>query len=270
MNAASSSPPTPPSAEEILAEAQRRIAERAGTPFPDQPAAPARQPKPPAATEAQARQLRRANHAVFWLSKHWLALFNGLLALFTALAFLAPVLMYLGDTEAGAFIHHLYDPFCHQYAFRSWFLFGPQATYPTDGTLSPSEMLAAGKFLGSAETGFKTALCQRCIAIYGAMTLAGVLYGLLRRRVTWKPLPLWAYIALGIVPMGLDGGYQWLTYIIHWILPGVVLVAHETTPFWRTLTGGLFGALSAALLYPHAQVFFDETYHTLSERYGWR
>lgn len=267
-------PTPPPSAQEILAEAQRRIAERengghaGGQSTPD--ATSNDKPKTPQDLEAQERHLRRTNRAVFWLSKHWLQLFNGFMLVFTALAFLAPALMHSGHTESGMFIHRLYDPFCHQFPFRSWFLFGPQAAYRTDGMLAPTEMLESSKFLGSAELGFKTAMCQRCIAIYGAMALAGILYGLLRRRFALKPLPIWAFVLFGIAPMGLDGGIQWLTYIIHWLVPSVQITPLETTPFMRTLTGGLFGALSAALLYPHMQVFFDETYQTLSERYGWR
>ena len=251
-----------PNAEDILAEAQRRIAER-NTPAPASP------PSSPA-HPAQERNLRRANHAVFWLSKHWLGLFNGFLAVFTLLAFLAPVLMFTGHEGGAAVLHRLYDPFCHQYPFRSWFLFGPQAAYPTDGALSPTEMLETGNFLGNTAVGFKTALCQRCIAIYGAMALAGMVYSLLRRRLALKALPIWAYIAFGIVPMGLDGGIQWLSYVIHWLLPSVLATPLETTPFFRTLTGALFGALSVAVLYPHMQVFFDETYETLAARYGWR
>lgn len=254
-----------PNAEDILAEAQRRISERGAESPPRPPkAAPTGNPA------AQERQLRRANRAVFWLSKHWLALFNGFLAVFTLLAFLAPVLMHAGHEGSAIVIHRLYDPFCHQYPFRSWFLFGPQAAYPTDGMLSPTEMLATGNFLGNAAVGFKTALCQRCVAIYGMMALAGMLYSLLRRRAVPKALPIWAYIAFGLVPMGLDGGIQWLTYVLHWLLPGVLTLPHETTPFLRTLTGGLFGALSAAVLYPQMQLFFDETYETLAARYGWR
>lgn len=252
---------SPPTAEEILAEAQRRIAERDAAPT-DEIAAARR--------ATQERNLRRANRAVFWLSKHWLGLFNSLLAVFTLLAFLAPVLMATGHESSAAAIHRFYSPFCHQYPFRSWFLFGPQAVYPTDGTLSPTEMLATSKFLGNAEVGFKTALCQRCVAIYGAMALAGMGYSMLRRRFRPHALPVWAYIAFGIVPMGLDGGIQWLTYIIHWLLPNMLTTPLETTPFLRTLTGALFGALSAAVLYPHMQTFFDETHETLATRYGWK
>ncbi len=259
-----------PSASEIVAEAQRRIAKRENGTAEAPELSPAHNEKTAETVARQERQLRRANRAVFWLSKHWLALFNGFLALFTALAFLAPILMHLGYTGSGSFIHRLYDPFCHQYPFRSWFLFGPQAAYPTDGSLAPGEMLATSKFLGDVIVGFKTALCQRCVAIYGAMALAGMLYSLLRRRLGLKPLPIWAYIAFGIIPMGLDGGIQWLTYLLHWVFPSVLMAPHETTPLLRTLTGGLFGATSAALLYPHMQGFFDETYQTLAERYGWR
>ncbi|MBN1261808.1 MAG: DUF2085 domain-containing protein [Anaerolineae bacterium] len=250
---------TQPTTEEILAETERRIAERGGT--------PAETPSP--MSERQRRFLYRANRVIFWLSRRWLVIFNLLAALYIGGAFLAPVSLYLGNEKLGNVLHAFYAPFCHQYPFRSWFLFGPQAAYRTDGALTLTEMETLTHFVGNADVGFKLALCQRCTAIYGMILVAGLVYSIARNYKRIPPIPMWAYVVFGILPMGFDGGFQWLTYFGHWILPGFVAVPHETSPLLRTITGALFGLATVAILYPYVDDFFRETRDLLTQRYGW-
>lgn len=245
-----------PSTAEILAEAERRRKT-------------ARRPM----SESQRRVVILADRFVFWLSKHWLAVFNVMALIYVGLPTLAPVLMYLGAEWPAMVIHVIYRPQCNQLPQRSWFLFGPQFAYTlpelmeragTDAVPGPW----ADTFAGNEAVGYKIALCQRCTATYGAILLFGLLYVLGRRRV--RPLPWWGYVGLGLVPMMLDGGYQFLSYALPMLLPDFPITPHETTPFMRTLTGGLFGLATVWLAYPLVQETMDEFRETLQRRFGWK
>ncbi len=242
-----------PAAEEIVAEAQRRVASR---------------------TESlelaggQRQAVRSLNRGVFWLTKHWLAIFNLLMGLYIGGAILAPVLMQLEQTGVANFLYSFYRLFCHQYPQRSWFLFGEKVAYSLETVLLRPAMEPSSFFLGNASVGYKIALCQRDVAIYGSLFLGGVVYALLEKRWDVPPLPIWAYLVFGVLPMGIDGGYQLLTKVLSMIWPTAV-TAHETTPFLRTLTGLLFGLGSVGVAYPRMAGYFEETRQLLAERYGW-
>ena len=92
-------------------------------------------------------------------------------------------------------------------------------------------------WLGSAAVGWKTALCQRNLAIYGSFFLYGLVFGLTRRR--WSPLALWIG-ALLCVPMATDG----LTQVFGW---------RESNWLWRTLSGSLFSLGVVWVLLPRVQ-----------------
>jgi uncharacterized membrane protein len=122
---------------------------------------------------------------------------------------------------------------CHEWPFRAYFLFGPQATY------SLSELQAHGitafyDFRGSPELGYKVAFCARNVAIYAAVLAAGLAYARSGRR--WRPLAFSGYLAL-VAPLALDG----MTQLAGW---------RESSWELRTLTGLLFGAASVWLIYP--------------------
>ncbi len=242
--------PTPP-AEEVVAEAQRRWQ--------------ARYSRPP----LQQRLLVALNRLVFWLSKHWAALFNTLIGLYLGGAVLAPVLMQVGLSAPAHRLYTFYGAFCHQYPFRSWFLFGKQVAYPLTTVIPLPEMAALRTFVGDPTTGYKIALCQRDVAIYGAMLLAGLLFAALRRVRRWPILPVELFLA-SMVPMLLDGGLQWLSYFVWWFIrPAWLPAPHETTSFLRTLTGAIFGVGSIAVAYPYLNDFFQDVHRLLAERYHW-
>lgn len=88
-----------------------------------------------------------ADRFSYWLSKHYMLAFNSLVALFLGLTFLAPVLMHWGWEVPAKAIYIAYRPMCHQFAFRSWFLFGDQPYYPRplarlDGVMTYDELAA--------------------------------------------------------------------------------------------------------------------------------
>lgn len=104
----------------------------------------------------------------------WLAVFNGIMAIYVVLPVLAPLLAVGGWTRPASAIYALYSYTCHQLPSHSWFVAGYQMAY-----------------------------CQRNTAIYLSMLIGGLLYA--RRRYWTRGLPLWAYIVLSL-PIALDGG----------------------------------------------------------------
>jgi uncharacterized membrane protein len=197
-----------------------------------------------------------ADRAAGWLSRHWLAAFNGFVGVFLGLSFLAPVLMKIGATAPARWIYAVYSATCHQLGFRSFFLFGEQLFYPRAEFqavtgIDPNDIWASRAFIGNGLFGYKIALCERCVAIYGAILIAGLAFAFLRGRI--KPLHWALWIALGIIPIGLDGGSQLLSYLPFFSFP-----ARESTPLLRVITGVLFGLTSVWFAYPYMQESMDE------------
>jgi uncharacterized membrane protein len=197
-----------------------------------------------------------SDRLALWFSRHWLAAFNGFVGVYLGLAFLAPVLMKVGAVTPASGIYTVYSYSCHQLGFRSFYLFGEQPFYPRDEFaavtgIDPNDLWASRKFVGDSRLGFKAALCERDVAIYGALLLTGIAFIFLRRKM--KPLHWTLWILLGIVPMGLDGGTQLLSY-----LPLLHFPFRESTPLLRVITGSLFGITSAWFAYPYVQESMDE------------
>lgn len=198
----------------------------------------------------------RSDKLSLWVAHHWLALFNTVVGLYIGLPFLAPALMRVGLERPARWIYAAYSLMCHQFAFRSFFLFGPRATYPRDVLLAltgvdPNNLLASRSFVGNALVGYKVAICERDVAMYGGLLLAGLAFALLRRRL--RPLHWMLWLLLGILPIGLDGGTQLVSQ-----LPLGLLPFRESTALLRTVTGGLFGVMSVWFAYPYVQESMDE------------
>ena len=234
----------------------------------------------------------RLNQMVYRFSRRWTAYFNVVIGVYVALPILAPVLMQIGVPGPARAIYTIYSPLCHQMASRSFFLFGEQLAYPSvnAGTdLLPLEtfapdlaefeevadenwaefFLAARAFVGNDEMGYKMALCARDISIYGFLFIGGVIYAVLRRRFNIRPLPLWAFVLIGMGPIGLDGFTQLFGYYATPIdgsqATGIqaaiqtVFPLRESTPFLRSFTGAVFGLMLAWLIYPSINNSMKET-----------
>ncbi|NIM94346.1 MAG: DUF2085 domain-containing protein [Anaerolineales bacterium] len=198
------------------------------------------------------------NKIAYSFSRHWLAVFNILVFLYVSLPFLAPTLMKVGATRPASWIYTIYSPLCHQLAYRSWFLFGDQPAYPKEmaGTsltsfeeatgIDDEDIWAAKEYVGNEKVGYKVALCERDVAIYGGILIAGLIFGLVRNRV--KPLPIWIWFVVGVLPMAIDGGSQLLASI-----PFLPIPARESTPLLRTITGALFGIMCVWMAYPYVE-----------------
>lgn len=245
-----------PSAADVIAEVERR-----------------RQGQRGGRDGGRGRFVVAADRFIFWLSKRWLAVFNTMAFLYAGLPFLAPTLMTVGAEAAGSVIYRMYSPLCHQLPQRSFFLFGPQFSYRLPELMElVGESVSgpwASEFVGNSTLGYKVAFCQRDAAIYGAIFVFGVIYGLLRRRWQIRPLPWWGYILMGLVPMGFDGGYQFLSYALPLVLPGIALEPYETTALMRVITGTLFGWATVWLAYPYLQESMEDVRGALERRFGW-
>lgn len=217
----------------------------------------------------------------FWalaFSKHWLRIALTAIGIFAALPIVAPTLMRLGMTAPASLLYTLYSPFCHQFAFRSIFLYGEQPFYPRAIANTPYEpyeayaerieglkpaesptdfsiafWMPARNFVGNEQMGYKTALCARDVAIYLALFAGGSIYSIpyVRRRL--RPMPIWIYAIVGLGPIGLDGVSQLLSYE-----PFSLWQARETTPFFRIATGALFGLMNAWLAFPYIEMSMRE------------
>jgi len=200
-----------------------------------------------------------ADRIAVWLSRHWLALINVVLAAYVGLPVLAPVLMESGHLSAARIIYAIYAPMCHQLPHRSYFLYGTKATYTMDEIYQvwpEADYWKLRQFTGNPTYGYKVALCERDIAIWGSLFFCGLMFSLVRSRA--RPISFWVYVLVGVVPMMLDGGSQWLSYLAVAVFPQLDIVPRESTWLLRTITGGLFGWATAWLAFPHLQAAFAE------------
>ena len=215
------------------------------------------------------------DRAMFWVSRHYLAIVNTFMFLYFGLAVFAPVLMNMGAIGPANVIYSIYKPLCHQFGFRSFFLFGEQAYYPLEeagisnvrtfeevtgfedlhNPVAPSR-LQARQYTGNETVGFKMALCERDIAIYSGIFLFGLVYAMTGRRI--KPLHWMMWVLIGMVPIGLDGFSQLFSQL-EWSVLESILPYRESTPFLRVLTGGLFGVATAWFAYPYMEESMSES-----------
>lgn len=225
----------------------------------------------------QRLQMNQSDRFSRWFSNHYMVLLNLFTFLYLFFAFLAPVLMKVGVTAPAKVIYKVYSPLCHQLAFRSFFLFGEQPYYPrelagVEGVIGYGEATGfdefdlniARDFLGDEVMGYKLALCERDIAIYGALFLFGVLFALTGKKI--KPLPWYLWIIIGLGPIGLDGFSQLLSQtgwgLFSW------LPLRESTPLLRALTGGLFGLATAWFGFPYMEESVQENRRDMQMKYA--
>src|SRR5215467_2331451 len=143
----------------------------------------------------------RLNRWTLSASRHYLRWIMLFLGLYTLLPIAAPIFMHVGLTGPAQAIYTIYTPLCHQFTFRSWFLFGEQPAYPravanvpglkpyedysnevNQGSAAPinlsewtqqMQFLAKG-FIGDQRMGYKVAICERDVAIYGSLFFGGL------------------------------------------------------------------------------------------------
>ena len=220
------------------------------------------------------KSISGADRAMFWISRHYLAILNLVMLLYVGLPFLAPTFMEYGITAPARVIYTIYSPLCHQFGFRSFFLYGEQPYYPLreagvnvvdfetatgiTGLHNPNDIsrLQARQYTGNNVVGYKVALCERDVAIYTAILFFGLLFSLTGRRFPQLHWMLW--ILLGLGPIGLDGFSQLFSQF-DWQFLASILPYRESTPFLRVLTGFMFGFFTAWFAYPNIEESMQET-----------
>lgn len=221
------------------------------------------------------KTLSTGDRVSYWISKRYLLLLNLFMLLYVGLPFLAPTLMKLGAEAPAQALYRVYKPLCHQFGFRSFFVFGEQPFYPLaeanvagyktfeeatgiTGVDDPYSMsrFDARNYIGDETVGYKVALCERDIAIYLAILIFGVVFGLTGRR--FKSLHWIAWLLIGIAPIGLDGFSQLFSQF-NWEWLATLVPYRESTPFLRVLTGALFGLATAWFAYPNIEESMSET-----------
>jgi uncharacterized membrane protein len=195
------------------------------------------------------------------IARHWLALACTAIFLFAGIPFLAPMFMAAGLEGPARLIYMIYRPTCHQLPDRSFFFFGHEHVY------SVAELESAGaippdlntfqrmmlRFQGNDELGYKTAICERDLGIYGGLLLGLMSFALIDKWLRgqgkrFPKMPFWVY-ALTVVPIALDGLSQ---------LVGL----RESNYLLRLATGLLFGVSSAWLFAPYVQSAMEDIART--------
>lgn len=228
--------------------------------------------------------LSGSDRVYYWISRHYLALLNLLVFLYVGLPFLAPTFMEAGLTAPARVIYSMYSPLCHQFGFRSFFLFGEQPYYPlpeahianvktfeqVTGIQNLSDpgsytRLLARQYIGNATVGYKVALCERDVAIYGSILLFGLIYALTGRKLPALHWMLWVVFGLG--PIGLDGFSQLFSQF-NWPWLASFLPYRESPPILRVITGALFGFATAWFAYPYIEESMRETRQFFLKRFA--
>jgi uncharacterized membrane protein len=171
--------------------------------------------------------------------RHWLLAVNVALGAFLAGGLAAPMLAALGWRSAADALYAAYHLTCHQWAFRSFFLFGQQPLSVYDQPQLADLGVDPFTFVGGPEYGWKMAFCERDLAIYLGLLVVGLMYA---RRRDFAPAGFLLYGIL-VVPMAVDG----FTQLFGW---------RESTWELRVVTGLLFGLASAWLVMPRMDASF--------------
>jgi len=229
---------------------------------------------------------------ILGFSRHWLAWANLFWGVLVGLPWLAPVLMKMGAIRLARAIYLVYSFLCHQFADRSFFLFGPKLMY-SYRELLPDQSFASNAniwlglrtFIGTPEQGYKVAWSDRMVSMYGGILLGGLIFALLRRRLR---LPGWRTFGLMIalmIPMIVDGTTHWVSdlaglgqgfrYTNAWLarltgnlFPQSFYVGNELGSFnsWMRLITGLLFGLAAAWMMPLLEASFQDVRQTLESR----
>jgi len=217
----------------------------------------------------------------FWFSRHYMLMINLLLLLYAGAPWLAPLFEKVGWSEPAKVIYTIYSPLCHQWAFRSFFLFGEQLDYPHAAAHVPGAITfeaatgitdqndptrsAARAFIGNPILGYKVAFCERDVAIWAAMLLFGLVFAVSGHRIPKLHWLLWGFV--GVVPIALDGFSQLFSQLPSPLIQSI-LPYRESTPLERVVTGLLFGAMTAWFMFPYIEEAMADTRRLLAKKFA--
>ena len=246
---------------------------------------------------------RRIRQFILASARRWLRIVLVMLGLYSGLPWLAPTLAELGLSGPADFLYTIYSPFCHQFAFRSPFLYGEQAFYPRGAASTaymPFERYAAESlaFLSQYEywsqlytasnpappgtvEGLQTFSAAQQFAARHFVGDARMGYktslcardlaiysmifvgGLIYARFRWRIRPLPLWL---YISAGLGPiGLDGLSQLLSYP-PFELWPARETAPLFRLVTGGLFGLMSAWLGFPYIERSMQDLVDALESR----
>jgi len=224
--------------------------------------------------------VRRANE---FLNRKWWFTFLSVYGVFVLLPFFAPVFMHWNVDGLGRAIYFFYSFLCHQLPERSLFLFGAKWMYSIDEIRAvwqnTGNPLILRQFIGTSEMGWKVAWSDRMISLYGGIWLAGLIWGILPKRV--RKASIWIFILLAL-PMVLDGmthllsdfsgladGFrytnEWLVTLTNHVFAASFYRGDDLGSFnsWmRWVTGLLFGFGLVWWAFPYLDEYFG--YHQIA------
>lgn len=213
-----------------------------------------------------------------WLNKNLLWLIVGIIALYVAGAFAAPVFMVRGDKEVAGRIYRFYGQFCHQRVERSVFLFGKESIFTTysvselkvksaipdvnpDVRLSYATTYFGHGFNGNQEVGYKAAICIRDLALYLSLVISSSVYIAFSKKRKLNLQMNWKFLLVLILPLIVDGGFQVVAESLK--LSWVPQAYFDNNPK-RVITGVLFGTGIALLIFPPLKKSLEEAGDTVS------
>lgn len=239
------------------------------------------------------------NLFVLRLSRNWLKIVIGILALYVGLALLAPLMMAAGLEAPARVLYTLYAPFCHQFAFRSVYIGGEQVFYPraiANSGLQPFESAVYNdpSFLSSYNYYFARSHNGQLPPPPTAAELAGAFTPWLqfaakdfpgnaqmgyKATLCARDVAIYVGLLAGAIIYSRPRVRRRLRPVPIWLylFAGVLPIAldgfsqllgyppfsvwppRETLPFFRVATGLMFGLMSAWLAFPYLAASFQET-----------
>lgn len=177
-----------------------------------------------------------------------------ILVIFLSLIAYTPILAH-SDTEGSKTLYGTMSIFCHQKLSRSACLY-------EDGSIGDCTK-HTGKYVSSDQDeissmkdgilGYKFPICARDIGLYGFMLVGAIIYAFLFKLEQKRMYPPFLLI-LAIVPIGIDGGMQFLSSAGIYVLG----VEYESTNIVRFLTGAIAGFAISFYLIPILNRMFGE------------
>ncbi|MFN3910221.1 MAG: DUF2085 domain-containing protein [Candidatus Anstonellaceae archaeon] len=182
------------------------------------------------------KKLIKINGIGFWI-------FFGTIFFFNILIFLTPILLMLGFNEVANGLYFGFSFACHQLNSRSYCIFNNSIS---DCTYNSSylEYTKTQTVLKDGFLGYKFPVCSRDIGIYFSILIGAIVWGFLNRKnLSNSSLPPKIILFLALLPVGIDGGAQFLGF---W----------ESSNIIRLTTGALAGFVCSFYAIPLLNEFF--------------
>jgi uncharacterized membrane protein len=263
------------------------------------------QPPPTAPNKSMNIRLSRLTWS---FARRWVHIAIVALGIYSMLPILTPALMAVGLTAPARVLYTVYAPFCHQFAFRSLFIFGEQVAYPraiAGSSLTPYEVFVVNDpdFLASYDFYYRrsnqgqgapqptveslsttfTPWMQFASKDFLGNDEMGYKMTLCARDVAiYVTMFVGAILySIPVVRLRLRPCPLWL-YLILGIAPiGIdgfsqllgyppfnLWEPRETLPIYRVVTGALFGIMNVWLAFPYLEESMRETRQSIEAKFA--